>query len=397
MVLQASRINSEQETKKYSTSPNHFCIFTIIPLNVEFLDNHSKDHDHDITKAYTLFVNTLSNLLTNILLLSGSKMAGKGTIGILVITAVSILGINGSDVIRILQKSFTSIKFKGKDEHARLLAKKKSKQSWLTAASKALITLGSVSYYIGNNLPNFLQRQSSRLNCDADCINRGMITGTFFTFVALTTFTFIPEIFNKLSKLADMDFKPDFIKEKMFEPEQMQWLVIRLMSLILQFDTLYASLWTQAIRSVNGCGTSVIIGSTACILFGWITWTIYAILYLKYLNQVKNIIANFKIHHESLQFKYYAVELLFYGTVVLFLFTFFPVHMTSINSVPLACGCSNGTSGHNTMTHNTTGGCAEDQGVLVVRVALLSYQSILLLLLTVIAVVKFNVKATKDI
>ena len=323
-------------------------------------------------------------------------------IGIFIANTLTIAGTNGAHITIKGAKVIQEGRFKAKkvpdkettdeeeeeegggEEKMKLLERvQEMTQSWLSTVSKVFISLGSISYYIGNNLPEFLLQNSAVLGCDDECIRRGMVAGTFFIFVALTTFTFIPTIFEKLNKMPQFKTTEKKIAHKMkkYKPAEVQWLSLRMIALTLQIDTIYSALWTNTIGSINGCGHAVVIGSAATIALGWITWGVYAILYMDYLEQVRETAKKFHLNFKKAGHKHRITNILFFVTVLLFLVTFFPVHIISINQVPLSCGCH----GNLTVTNGTLGGCVDEGGVVITRVVLLSYQAVLLTVMAILA------------
>lgn len=251
-----------------------------------------------------------------------------------------------------------------------------------------------MSYYIGDNLPSFLMTYfESNCDADSDCIKNGAVAGTFFLYLALTTFTFIPKIFSKLNENVNPSYSPSYIKEKQHEPVQVQWLTIRLLALVLNFDSIYSALWNQAIVTVGRCTSGIIIGSAVSILIGWITWSIYAVCYSYNLDRIKQIVMKFKNSHKNLLGKHYVLEMMFYCTILL---TYFPIHIMADNNLPLSCSCLNTTDTTSSAANNNTV-CDEPHDVVLTRVVLLSYETVLLTALTILALIKFNLKETKHI
>ena len=419
----------------YPTLPSCYQIIIspLIAFPKDFFGRHSKDHSHDTNKAFTVYIGIVSHLFTNITFLAGGQISQAIT-GILSSSTLILGLVNGGHVVHGIvgnlkkTRSLSKEKTKAKKIKMKALSKDdaasndnddnnsvdevklrdmtmENRESWLVTGSQFLTTVGSLSYFVGDNLPSFLQNYLP--DCEMDCENKGVIAGTFFLFLALTTFTFIPEVFSKLNGAINKNFNSNFIQEKRYEPEQVQWLVMRLLALSLNFDTIYSALWIHAVVTVMDCNTDVIIGSGASVLVGWITWSVYAGCYSSYLARVKDTVFKFKKAHKNLHPGYLALEIVYYTTLVLFLVTYLPVHLVADNSVPLSCSCT----GDFNDTFNATDSiimngnvtdegelvCMEPYEVVLTRVVLLSYETVLVTALGILALVKYNIAKTQHI
>lgn len=325
----------------------------------------------------TLHLNVFGNLIRYMVLFFGKsrQQAAAASVGIFVTTGLIIAVGSSAHIIHSIVSSVKSAE---------------SAELWLITASELLTTIAVLSYYTAIHLPSFLREYGTELNCDEECSSKAAMAGIFLLFLALITFTFTPAIFSRFNKVINPDYNQSFIAEERYKSLQVRWLIMHLPATTLHFNAIYAALWNTVALTTKGCGSTVIIGSVACILVGWLAWTLYATSHLHYLKRLREIIANFKMNHKRLALKHRLLEMSFYGTLLLLLLTGFPIYITSNNDLPLSCGCHN-----DTLTNTTLSSC--NKGVLVTRVVLLSYQVNLLTTLAILALIKFNLKATKDI
>ena len=344
------------------------------------LQRHSRSHEHDMVKAFALFVKILGGLLRHLIAVSG---VSRGTL------AIATFSIFGASNFILLFVYFTYLM---RDIFININGRslRKNEEEWLLTISKVLIVLGALCYHTGDNLPGYLADFSNEIHCDATCVQRGQIAGVVLLFVALVTFKFIPQLFRKVNTLIDENYDEDFILGEAYETYRMQWLAIRMAALTLDFDAVYTATWIYTFVNTENCGFNDILGSTACILTGWFAWTIYAITYINYITNIASIVEHFKAY-KQLHVRYRIVNVLYYTTMVLFLATLFPIHVLANNEEPLSCGCA-GATANNSLTVFT---CRDRPGVLETRLALLLYQVMVLTALGCLGVVKYSLQGTE--
>ena len=266
-----------------------------------------------------------------------------------------------------------------------------NKEGWLIISSQIFVVLGAVSYYIGDNLPELLSEFPEELNCDEQCQERGLIAGIYFLFVALTAFTFLPEIFRKANKVVNEEYdEHKYMTSEPFKRYHVQYFVIRMLALTLDFDAVYTGVWVYAFVDVENCDTNDIVGSSFCIATGWVTWSVYAFTFGYYLTNVRIIIKNIR-YCKLLETEYKVLNGFFYAAFILFFFTFFPVHILSDNEEPLSCGCASSENASMTVF-----ACEERPGVMETRVTFFTYQLVLLGALAILGGVKGHLKETKN-
>ena len=247
---------------------------------------------------------------------------------------------------------------------------KDNKGQWLITVSEAFTILGALFYYLGKQIPKLLDSYGLELNCDTLCTKRGVIGGVCLLFIALSAFTFLPQIFRKIHKGLDSTYDSDSITNTSYRDCHLQYLILRTLALMLDFDILYGIVWSQAFNDYTTCNIDEIIGSLTCVIVGWVTWSVYAAVYAYYLSNIRKIIKNMK-NYNLLDIKYRCLNTLYYITLILFFLTFFVVHILAGNVEPLSCGCASPSNG-------STVECGEISGVHETRVAFFSYQVVLL-------------------
>lgn len=333
---------------------------------------HSYTHDHDIIKASTLSLQVLGNFVILLVILTepSRHQAALASVIIFAVIAITIVAANSIDAIIDLfpdkQSPHNSV-------------------SWLLILSKILTVIGVTCYYIGNSLPGILSEFSSELNCDTGCVESAQIAGVYFLFVALITFIFLPEIFRKANKVLDDTYNVHSIRKDLYKEYHIQYLVFRMLALVLDFDTVYTGVWEFAFDNSADCDVDDIVGSSACVLTGWFIWSIYTLTYVYYLTSIKTMLQNIK------SCKYEGNEQcclngLYYATLILFFATFFPVYILADNVEPLSCGCDIGN------TSLTLRSCEARSGVLETRIAFYFYEMVILILLGVFGTVKYYQK-----
>lgn len=62
-----------------------------------------------------------------------------------------------------------------------------------------------------------------------------------------------------------------------------------MLALIMDLDSFYTALWVFAFVDVENCDIKEIPGSSACLVAGWITWSIYGFTYAYYLTNLRPI------------------------------------------------------------------------------------------------------------
>lgn len=347
-------------------------------LSLALLHRHSRNHEHDTVKAFSLFVIILGDLLKHMVAISGVSRDRLAT---------ASLGIFG--VTTFIQVSVYSV-YLLRDLLSNDRPLRENREEWLLTASKVPIIIGVLCYNTGNKLPGYLMDFSNELHCNERCVRRGQIAGVVLLIIALITFKFIPEIFRKINTEINENFDMHFIRGEEFEEYRMQWFMLRMTALMLDFDTVYTSVWIYTFVDFENCDLDDIIGSSACILTGWFTWTAYAITYTCYLTDPASIVQHFKAY-KLLHTRYRVVNMLYYTAAVLFLTTFFPVHVLADNVEPLSCGCAAATS-NNSMTIFT---CNDRLGVLETRLGFLLYQVMVLAALGCLGVIKYSLQVTE--
>lgn len=337
------------------------------------LDRHSRSHDHDLIKVFALFLQVVSGLILQLFILSDQLKRNVAEANTIIFATVGVIIIiaNAADLLH----DFCSNK---RPLH-------ENKEVWLVTTSKILVFLGVLAYYTGKNLPKILSEFSLELGCDPTCEERVLIAGVFFLFVSLSTFTFIPSIFRKINKVVNPEYSDDYIRENGHRGYTVQYLVLRMTALVLNFDTIYTGVWVYAFVDVKDCNTDDIIGSSASIIAGWITWSLYALAYVYYLTNFGSILKHVK-YCKILEIKYRILNGFYYGFLILFFVTFFPIHILASNTEPLSCGCSNL---NKTLIVFT---CGERVEVLKIRIALFFHQVTILTALGVIGAVKYSLK-----
>lgn len=303
------------------------------------------------------------------------QIADANVVVFIVITLIIVI-VNTLDVTRDLCTN-------GRPVH-------KNKEQWLVTASKVLTVVGVTSYYIGDNLPSLLDEFSVELNCDARCVEQGLIAGVYFIFVALSTFTFLPEVFRMIHEVLDKDYDAHYIRRDPYKEYHLQYFIIRMLALLLDFDAIYTGIWVYGFVDIENCDANDIVGSTICIATGWITWSAYAIVYAHFLSNVRSLLNDIP-SCKPLKAKYRVLNGFFYATVIVFFTTFFPIHILADNGEPLSCGCVD--IGNTSLTAFT---CEERPGVLEARIAFLFYQVTILLALGGLGAVKYSLKETKN-
>ena len=264
-------------------------------------------------------------------------------------------------------------------------------EGWLVSISQAFAVLGIISYYIGDNLPELLSEFSEELDCDEQCQENGLIAGVYFLFIALTAFTFLPEIFKKVNKVINEEYdEHKYMTSEPFKKYHVQYFVIRMLALTLDFDAVYTGVWVYAFVNEENCDTNDIIGSSFCVATGWVVWSVYAFAFGYYLTDIRAKIKNIR-YCKLLETEYKVLNGFFYAALILFFFTFFPVHILADNEEPLSCGC---TSSKN--ASKTVFSCEERLGVRETRVAFFTYQLVLLATLAILGGVKGHLKETKN-
>ena len=293
---------------------------------------------------------------------------------ILALSALIITAVNITDVYRGINRN-----------------RRGNIDGWLVSISQAFVVLGVISYYIGDTLPELLTEFSEELDCDEQCQENGLIAGVYFLFTALTTFTFLPEIFKKANKVINEEYdEHQHMTSEPFKKYHVQYFVIRMLALVLDFDAVYTGVWVYAFVDVENCDTNDIIGSSFCVATGWVVWSVYAFAFGNYLTDIRTKIKNIR-YCKLLETEYKVVTGFFYAALILFFFTFFPVHILADNEEPLSCGCAS--SENASMTVFT---CEERLGVKETRVIFFSYQLVLLTTLAILGGVKDRLKETKN-
>ena len=232
------------------------------------LDRHGKSHDHDFVKVFTLFTQVLGDFILNLVILTDPNRDDLAITSVVIFAVVSatVIFVNSLDLARDVYIN------------------KYNKEKWLLTTSKTLVILCVLCYIIGDNLPDILTEYSVELDCDTQCQEHALISGVFFLFISLATFNFIPSIFRKINGIINENYNHHYIREDKYKDYQLQYFIMRMIALILDFDTIYTGVWVYAFVDVQNCDTDDIIGSTATIFAGWVTWTIYAVVYA-YLSQ----------------------------------------------------------------------------------------------------------------
>lgn len=315
-------------------------------------------HDHILIKVFTLFLEILFNFIIG---LASITEPTRETIALMTITIFVISAI----IIAIASAVIVAIDICTNERPIH-----KNKALWLFTLSKVFTGFGAVSYYIGDNLRNIITEYSVELDCDAACTENVEIVAVYFLFIALTTFVFLPTIFCKITKAFDDTYDIHQIRKDLYKEYSVQYLVFHMVALVLDFDAVYTGVWEYAFVDVVNCDTEEIIGSSACIITGWITWSIYAITFAYYSTNIKGI--KFCKYQGS---QYRCLTGLYYATLILFFATFFPTHILADNIEPLSCGCTN--IGNVSFTLLT---CEERPGVIQTRLAFYFYGMVLLFL-----------------
>ena len=330
--------------------------------------HHSYTHDHDTIKAFTVFMQVLGDFIVLLVVLTepNRNQAALASIIIFAIITTTIVTVNIVDVLIHLYPS-------KKSPHDNV--------SWLMIISKILTAKGVVCYYIANNLPGILSGFSSELNCDAGCIESAQIASVYFLFVALTSFVFLPEIFRKANKILDDTYNVHHIRKDLYKEYHVQYLVIRMLALVLDFDTIYTGVWEFAFENSEDCDTDDILGSSACVLTGWVTWIIYTITYIYYLTSIRISIKSCTNEGKVRC----CLNGLYFVTLALFFTTFFPLYLLADNVEPLSCGRDD--IGNTSLTLSLF---EARSGVLETRIAFVFYEMVILILLGVFGTVKYH-------
>lgn len=244
--------------------------------------------------------------------------------------------------------------------------------------------------HIGDNLPEIQIEFSDELDCDEECTERGLISGLYLLYTAVSTFMLVPGIFRRISEVAIKEYDIDYIKKDIFKEYHTQYFIIRMLALVLDLNVIYTSIWVFAFIDIENCDTDEILGTSFSILTAWATWTLYGVAYIYYLSNVRVTLSHIVscnlpgTKHRCLRGFYYAVLILFFTT-------FFPINLLSDNIEPLSCGCVGSDN-----TSLTTLTCEAIPGVLETRVAFFSYQVLLLAIMGVLGTVKYKLKETKN-
>jgi hypothetical protein len=345
-------------------------------LSLELIRRHGATHNHDTVKVLTLAFQVLGDFIIAMVSLTDQNPDDLVLAKLVVFSLIAstILVVTLLDVSRSICTNKRPIH--------------ENKEEWLVTASQLLIILGVVSYYIGDNLPGIIDEFPEELNCDPQCEENVLIVGVFFLFLALTTFTFLPDLFRKINKIINEDYDIDHLCQEKFKTFQVQFFVLHMIGLILDFDAVYTAVWVYAFVDVENCDTNNIIGSSFCIATGWITWTIYALVFGYYLTHIRRIIKHFTSC--KMETEHWVINGLFFGTLLLFFTTFFPVHILADNVEPLSCGCENPTN-----TSATVLQCVERAGVRETRVVFLAYQLLMFIALGVLGMIRNSFQQTK--
>ena len=213
---------------------------------------------------------------------------------------------------------------------------RKNKEEWLLTISRLLTIIGVLCYYIGSNISKYLRYFSAKNSCNAQCVERGSISGSYLIFASLSTFVFIPAIFRKVNATLNEDFNEDFIRGEGECENRVQWLAFRTMGLILDFDVIYTGLWQYTFSALADCDTSKVIGSTVTIFAGWVMWTGYGFIYIRAIFTPKPT-ATRRNPSTTLGLGYRVLNWSYHAVLFLFFVTFFPVHILADNKEPLSC------------------------------------------------------------
>jgi hypothetical protein len=352
--------------------------YPISPLAL--LHRHSRNHDHDIIRAIAVIVKIMGGLLKNLVAISGVSRKK------LSLASISILGIDSFILVVVY---FT---YMIRDLIRNILTVRGNREEWLLSSSRFLIILGVLSYHTGDTLPVILQDFSKELHCDKTCVKRGLILGACLMFTALTMFQFIPSIFQKINEQINIDFNIHFIRNEEYREHRMQWFVLRMIALLLDFDVVYTTLWVYTFIDTENCDFNNIIGSSVCILTGWLTYTAYSATHIAYITDTSSIIEHLK-SLKLLHVKYQIINVLYYTTLILFLSITFPLHILAGNVEPLSCGCAAAAATRNNSA--TLFACEERLGVVETRLALFLYQFLVLMALGCTGTVKYYLQDTE--
>lgn len=312
-------------------------------------------------KVFTLVLQLLGDFSIELIVFTHSNKKEVAVAYVIIIVIITLL-ITGANAAVVLDNVLCTNKRPVKD----------NKGQWLITVSETFIILGALFYYLGKHIPTLLDTYGEELNCDALCAKRGVIGGVCLLFIALSAFTFLPELFRKIHKGLDSSYDSHSIANTSYRDSHLQYLVLHMLALMVDFDALYAGVWSQAFSDYATCDVDDIIGSLTCVIVGWITWSVYTIVYAYCLSNIGRIVKNIK-NCKLLDIKYRCLNTLYYTTLILFFLSFFVVHILAGNVEPLSCGCAslpNGTT--------STSECVEISGVHETRVAFFSYQIVLL-------------------
>lgn len=341
------------------------------------LNRHSHTHNHDPIKVFTLVVQVMGNFITILVALASTSRNSLALARIIVFAVITllILLVNVADTWVDLCTNKRPIS--------------QNKEQWLVTTSKVFTILGVTSYYVGDNIPGILDEFSSELDCSDICVERGYIAGVFLLFIALTTFTFLPQLFQKINTIINENYEVHhYVRKEPLKEHQLQYFVLRMLALVLEFDTVYSAVWEFAFLDIENCDTDDIIGSSLIIIAGWVTWLAYAFIYTYYLPTVQSLL---KEAVSCKQTKHRVINGLYHATLLLFVVTMFPVHILGDNEEPISCGC---TGSSNTSRAAFT--CDTRPGVLETRLVFFSYQLALFVAMASLGAVKRSLEKTRD-
>lgn len=366
----------------------------MISLIPDLQDRHSRDHNHDLNKVLTLFLNLLGKLLKDIISLTTHRdTLADLTSTIFAGALLFVLGGHTADLTLNVGRNVGRGRGGGAPSEGEGPGRG---ESWLVTVSKVLTIVGTLCYYLGNNLPGVLQRsEAAKVECGPECVRRGVAVAKFFLFLSLTTFIFVPSLFRKINSLFNTQYHKLSVAREENRPVQMQWFLVHLTALVLQFDVVYTGIWSYAVGDRETCNIDDVVASVCGLIVGWFTWSFYAFSYSCYLRQVSSTLLGVAASRR-LPTRYCLLNVSFNVTAILFLATFFPTYMLVDNELPLGCACD--TYNHTLVIVSEAGRGAHSgcEGVLVARLVLSLYQVTLLCTLAVLTTVKFSLKKTKD-
>ncbi len=150
-------------------------------------------------------------------------------------------------------------------------------------------TIGALLYFYGDNISNLLNKYSTVLNCDEECVNNNRRAASFCLGVALIIFQMVPFISKQFLKVLKRKEKLNLTTTK----KSPDWFsAIDMITIFVKLDTLYSAIVVM-VQSREFCNRSDITSSSAflavCVLtgiFAEVSYFLYALTSNEYSERV---------------------------------------------------------------------------------------------------------------